>query len=930
MYSVKIKLPAAALFLVLCSTLLQAQTPVQITITASAPGAAFLLEDGLTYFAPSTFTWIPGTAHTLTWLKGIAAQPATRYVFQGWSDTGASNPRTFLTPFVDTIYNANLKAQFQLSLSASPANAASLTTTPSSPDGFYDAGTSVQIYAVPTAGYSFLSFTGDLNGPASPQSLAMYGPRSVIANLSCNLKFTAPLSGTQGPGPAAGYIQWTAGSTCISSITSDSAWLTLGTSTGTGNTTIPFTISQNTGFPRTATITLAGSSSATLTIYQNGPTSGVPSVMSISPNAGASLSQIFTMQLYDASGYQAIDNVNVNFPLNGGCNIVYVRNGNSWTASLLYDNNSGYLPAVQVPGNGSAANRQCQLNASQFSASGSGNILTFTFGLNFFNSFIGDNQILVQAGVRNQNLFSTYNMIGSWTVGLPGCAYNIAGPIALFTVLGGQSSLNVTTGSICPWTATSDSNWLIITSGVGATGNGAVNYTVAPNPAGGQRIGTLTIAGQAFTITQGNPSAPSFSLTLSHTGNFYQGQQPANYTIVVSNATGSAPAAGTVTVTETLPPGLTLIQMAGTGWTCTANVCTRVDGLNGGSAYPPITVTANVNANAAAVVTNSATVAGGGAISMTATDATTVITAVLQNVPNVISLLPMASTGSSQTLTLQFASLAGAANLSVVNVLMNSALDGRRGCYIAYAQQNNTLYLVNDNGDAGGPYAGSFVMNGSGGAVNSQCTVIGSGSSVVMNGTTLTLTLNLSFSMGFNGNRVVYAAARDIASNNSGWQTVGVHAIPPIALTYPTPVGMSPASGTGTNPTLTFVYQDATQAVNLQTAWALINTSIDGRGACYVAYYRPANQIFLVPDNGDGSQAPGMSLDGGGGVLNNSQCTISSTGSYATINNNQLTVGLNIAFKQPAFTGSKAVFMAVQTLDRQVSPWQALGVWRVP
>ena len=49
-----------------------------------------------------------------------------------------------------------------------------------------------------------------------------------------------------------------------------------------------------------------------------------------------------------------------------------------------------------------------------------------------------------------------------------------------------------------------------------------------------------------------------------------------------------------------------------------------------------------------------------------------------------------------------------------------------------------------------------------------------------------------------------------------------------------------------------------------------------------------------------------------------------------TINNNQLTVGLNVAFKQPAFTGSKAVFMAVQTLDGQLSPWQALGIWRVP
>ena len=43
-----------------------------------------------------------------------------------------------------------------------------------------------------------------------------------------------------------------------------------------------------------------------------------------------------------------------------------------------------------------------------------------------------------------------------------------------------------------------------------------------------------------------------------------------------------------------------------------------------------------------------------------------------------------------------------------------------------------------------------------------------------------------------------------------------------------------------------------------------------------------------------------------------------------------MTVNLNIALK-PAFTGPKAVWMAVQTVaPAQTSPWQALGALRVP
>ena len=71
---------------------------------------------------------------------------------------------------------------------------------------------------------------------------------------------------------------------------------------------------------------------------------------------------------------------------------------------------------------------------------------------------------------------------------------------------------DVLTGSGCAWTATSNVGWITITSGASGTGGGQVTYSVTPNTSGATRTGTLTIAGQTFTITQGvNPAITEYS-----------------------------------------------------------------------------------------------------------------------------------------------------------------------------------------------------------------------------------------------------------------------------------------------------------------------------------------------------------------------------------------------------------------------------------
>ena len=136
-----------------------------------------------------------------------------------------------------------------------------------------------------------------------------------------------------------------------------------------------------------------------------------------------------------------------------------------------------------------------------------------------------------------------------------------------------------------------------------------------------------TSAATVVTVTGGG--APDMTVVSSHAGSFSQGQTGAIYTLTATNS-GTGPTTGVaVTVTDTLPTGLTATAISGTNWSCTLGTlsCTRSDVLNPAASYNPITLTVNVSASAPTSVSNSATVAGGGETNTAndgSTDSTTI------------------------------------------------------------------------------------------------------------------------------------------------------------------------------------------------------------------------------------------------------------------------------------------------------------------
>ena len=128
--------------------------------------------------------------------------------------------------------------------------------------------------------------------------------------------------------------------------------------------------------------------------------------------------------------------------------------------------------------------------------------------------------------------------------------------------------VNVVTSAGCGWTAVSNASWLTFTGATTGTGNGSVNYSVAANT-GAARTGTLTIAGQTFTVSQ-NPVQTL--LAISTPSNLPSGTVNTSYSQTFTAAGGKSPY--NFTLSGSLPPGLLFTSPTLSGVPSTAGTYT--------------------------------------------------------------------------------------------------------------------------------------------------------------------------------------------------------------------------------------------------------------------------------------------------------------------------------------------------------------------
>jgi subtilase family serine protease len=95
------------------------------------------------------------------------------------------------------------------------------------------------------------------------------------------------------------------------------------------------------------------------------------------------------------------------------------------------------------------------------------------------------------------------------------CSSSILPTNASYDPSGGDGTVTVTDALDCVWTASSSADWITILSGTSGSIGGTVNYTVASNAADSARTGTMTIAGQTFTVNQ-DAGGCTFKLSPKH------------------------------------------------------------------------------------------------------------------------------------------------------------------------------------------------------------------------------------------------------------------------------------------------------------------------------------------------------------------------------------------------------------------------------
>jgi uncharacterized protein (TIGR03437 family) len=262
-----------------------------------------------------------------------------------------------------------------------------------------------------------------------------------------------------------------------------------------------------------------------------------------------------------------------------------------------------------------------------------------------------------------------------------------------------------------------DGNADLVSGGSILFGNGDGSFNAAVSYAGGfvanlvavasfrgdGRAGLAASAGNGLSVILTTTPTADLTIAKSHTGNFTQGQIGATYTLIVSNI-GSAATSSLVTVTDSLPTGLTATALSGPGWSCTTATatCTRADALANSNSYPAITVAVNVASNASVSVTNTATVSGGGetntandsasdvtSINITATPQT-ITFASLNNQTLGASPLTLTATASSGLTVSYISTTTGVCTVSGSSVTLVAV----GTCSITATQGGNAQYAV--------------------------------------------------------------------------------------------------------------------------------------------------------------------------------------------------------------------------------------------
>ncbi len=171
----------------------------QLTVNSSYPGVSVSV-NGTSCTTPCTVQPPLGTSLTIGAPATVQVGVGSQQRLLGWSNGTGPGNLTLAAPAKATTVTANYQLMNQLATATSPANEGNWSLQPSSPDGYYNSGTTVNISLSPAAGYQFHEWVGDLTGIEPFGTVVLSQPRVVTALLTA-VPYLSTGAVTNGAGP---------------------------------------------------------------------------------------------------------------------------------------------------------------------------------------------------------------------------------------------------------------------------------------------------------------------------------------------------------------------------------------------------------------------------------------------------------------------------------------------------------------------------------------------------------------------------------------------------------------------------------------------------------------------------------------------------------------------------------------------------------
>ena len=172
----------------------------QIQVTSSPAGLTFTV-DGNSCVTPCMVNKAAGAQMQVTIPASPAPTATSRSNFVSWADGSTDTTRVLSFSQDSQTFLANYQSAYLLTATSDPANSATYTFSPPSPDGFYANGTQVTVSVTANNGYKFVKWAGDLTGSYASGTLTMGSPRVVVAEM-LSVPYIAPAGVETAAGPS--------------------------------------------------------------------------------------------------------------------------------------------------------------------------------------------------------------------------------------------------------------------------------------------------------------------------------------------------------------------------------------------------------------------------------------------------------------------------------------------------------------------------------------------------------------------------------------------------------------------------------------------------------------------------------------------------------------------------------------------------------